>query len=347
MSFVIAQPEFVQAAAQNLAGIRSTLSEASAAAAGPTTGVVAAAEDEVSGAIAALFDSFGQEYQTISAQAQAFHAQFVNVMNAGAGAYLGAEAANAEQALASAVNAPVQGLLGGGAGAGAAAATSAAAGITGPYESLVTNTVANLQGIGSTWATVTAPAVFKAMTTYTNSQLILGALQTGNPLPILNTTGQFALGSANVFRDLIVPASLSVTSLNPPSFAVGLGLPELLAFDALGAPVNAGLAASLSGAAFLEAVGTGNPLAAFTAFVDAPANIANAFLNGEQTLPVLLAPGLTADVPFSGLLVPVQPVVTTASLLGNPITISGPPVGGLVPALLDYTPQLLASSFGG
>ncbi|OBI13016.1 hypothetical protein A5712_05990 [Mycobacterium sp. E2327] len=343
MSFVIAQPELVQAAAQNLAGIRSALSEASAAAAGPTTGVVAAAHDEVSGAIAALFDSFGREYQAISLQAQAFHAQFVNLMNAGAGAYLSTEAANAEQALASAVNAPVQGLIGG----GAAAATSDALGIAGPYESLATNTAANLQSIGNTWTTVTAPAMFKAMSTYTNPQLILGALQTGNPLPVLSTGGQFALGSANLFRDLIVPASLTVTSINPPSFAVGLGLPEVLAFDALGAPVNAGLAASLSGAAFLEAVGTGNPLAAFTAFVDAPANIANAFLNGEQTLPVMLAPGLTADVPFSGLLVPVQPFTTTASLLGTSISVSGPPVGGIVPALLDYAPQLLASSFGG
>ncbi|OBA71849.1 hypothetical protein A5641_09770 [Mycobacterium sp. 1554424.7] len=336
MSFVIAQPELVQAAAQQLAGIRSALGEACAAAANPTTGVAAAAADEVSGAIAALFGSVGQEYQAINAQAQAFHAQFVSLLNAGAGAYLSAEAANAEQALA-------QGLLGG----GAAAATGDLAGIAGPYESLLANTAANMQGIGATWATVTAPAVLQAMTTNTNPQVILGALQSGNPLPILNTSGQFALGSAKLIGELTVPASLSVTSINPPAFAVGLGLPELLAFDALGAPVNAGLAASLSGAAFLEGVGTGNPLAAFTAFVDAPANIANAFLNGQQTLPVQLAPGLTADVAFSGLLVPVHPVVTTASLFGNPITVSGPPVGGFLPALLDYTPQLLASAFGG
>lgn len=46
MSFVIAAPEMVEAAAQNLARIRSTLSEASAAATVPTTGVVAA-EDQV------------------------------------------------------------------------------------------------------------------------------------------------------------------------------------------------------------------------------------------------------------------------------------------------------------
>ena len=353
MSFVIAAPEMVQAAAENLAGLRSTLSEASAAAAGPTTGVVAAAGDEVSAGIAALFGSYGQRYQVLSAQAQAFHGQFVNLLNAGAGAYLSAEAANAEQALASAVNAPVQGLLGGGAASAAAAATGtvAAAGgsIVDPYASLVTNTVANLQSIGNTWTNVTAAALLQAITTHTNPQLILTALQTGNPLPIWNATRQLALGSANLVQNLTVPVSLSITSLNPPSLAVGVALPELLAFDALGAPVNAGLAASLSGAAFLDAVGTGNPLAAFTAFVDAPANIANAFLNGEQTLAVPLpVPGLTADVPFSGLLAPLQPFATTTSLLGSPsVTITGPPVGGLVPALLEYTPQLLASAFGG
>jgi PE family protein len=343
VAFLFAAPEMVQAAAHNLAGIRATLSEASAAAAGPTTGLTAAAGDEVSAAVAALFGNFGQEYQVINAQAQAFHAQFVNLMNAGAGAYLSAEAANAEQALASAANAPMQGLLG-----GAAAATTGTAGIAGPYESLVTNTVGNLQSMSTTWGGVTAPATLQAFTTYTNPQLVLAALQTGNPLPILSMGGKFALGSLNLFEDLAVPATVSVTSVNPTSFAVGVGLPELLAFDALGAPVNAGLAASLSGAAFLEAVGTGDPLAAFTAFVNAPANIANAFLNGQQTLSVPLpVPGLTANIPFSGLLVPAQPFTTTASLFGNPVTITGPPVGGIIPALLEYTPQLLASAFGG
>ena len=48
MSFVIAAPELVSAAAEDLAGIRSALGEAAAAAATPTTGVAAAAGDEVS-----------------------------------------------------------------------------------------------------------------------------------------------------------------------------------------------------------------------------------------------------------------------------------------------------------
>src|SRR5271165_4844084 len=103
MSFVIAAPEMVTTAAQNLAGIRSMLAESSAAAAAPTTGVVAAAADEVSAGVASLFGAFGQEYQVLSAQASAFHDQFVNLLNAGAAAYLSTEVANAEQAVANAV----------------------------------------------------------------------------------------------------------------------------------------------------------------------------------------------------------------------------------------------------
>jgi hypothetical protein len=95
MSFVIATPELVTAAATDLANIGSTLSAASAAAAAPTTGVLAAAEDEVSAAIASLFSGHAQAYQALGAQAAAFHDQFVQTLTAGAGSYVSAEAANA------------------------------------------------------------------------------------------------------------------------------------------------------------------------------------------------------------------------------------------------------------
>ena len=93
MSFVIAEPGLVQAAASQLAGIRSALAEVAAAAAAHTTGLAPAAADEVSAAIAALFGTFGEEYQAANAQAAMFHAEFVNLLNAGASAYANAEAA--------------------------------------------------------------------------------------------------------------------------------------------------------------------------------------------------------------------------------------------------------------
>jgi len=72
MSYVIAAPEMLAAAAADVAGIGSSLSEANAAPATQTTGVLAAAEDEVSAAIAALFSAHGQGFQALSTQAAAF-----------------------------------------------------------------------------------------------------------------------------------------------------------------------------------------------------------------------------------------------------------------------------------
>ena len=95
MSFVIAVPEFVASAATDLSNIGSGLSAANAVAAVPTTGVLAAAQDEVSAAIAALFSSHGQAYQSLSARAAAFHAEFVQALSGAGGAYSLTEAANA------------------------------------------------------------------------------------------------------------------------------------------------------------------------------------------------------------------------------------------------------------
>ena len=79
MSFVVAVPEAVAASASNLAGIGSALSASNAAAALPTTGVVAAAGDQVSAAVAAVFGSHAQGYQALSAQMSTFHEEFVPV----------------------------------------------------------------------------------------------------------------------------------------------------------------------------------------------------------------------------------------------------------------------------
>ena len=95
MSYVIAAPEIMTSAATDLSNIGSTLSAAHSAAAAQTTGVLAAGADEVSAAIAALFSVHGQSFQALSAQAAAFHSQFVRALNGAGGAYAAAEAANA------------------------------------------------------------------------------------------------------------------------------------------------------------------------------------------------------------------------------------------------------------
>jgi hypothetical protein len=94
MSFVTAAPEIVASAASDLASIGSTIGEANAAAAVPTTGVLSAAADEVSAAIASLFRSHAQAFQALSTQAASFHQQFVQLLSSTAAQYASAEAAN-------------------------------------------------------------------------------------------------------------------------------------------------------------------------------------------------------------------------------------------------------------
>ncbi|MGO9385346.1 MAG: PE family protein, partial [Mycobacterium sp.] len=112
MSFVIAAPELVTAAAADLANIGSTRTAANAAAATPTTGVLVAAEDEVSAAVAAVFSAHGRGFQALGAQAAAFHDQFVQALTAGAGSYASAEAANVAAFAANPAQTVQQDLLG-------------------------------------------------------------------------------------------------------------------------------------------------------------------------------------------------------------------------------------------
>ncbi|WP_264917380.1 PE family protein, partial [Mycobacterium kiyosense] len=124
MSYVIAAPEWVAAAASDLAGIGSTLGAANAAAAIPTTALLAAGADEVSAAVATLFAGHAQAYQALSTYAATFHDQFVELMNSGGSAYAAAEVSNVQQQVLDAINAPTQLLLGrpliGGGASGAA-----------------------------------------------------------------------------------------------------------------------------------------------------------------------------------------------------------------------------------
>jgi PE family len=95
MSGLIAAPELISSAATDLANIGSTLSAANATAAATTATVPAAAADQVSAGVAQLLSAHAQEYQALAGQVEAFHQQFTQNVLAGAGAYAGAEAANA------------------------------------------------------------------------------------------------------------------------------------------------------------------------------------------------------------------------------------------------------------
>ena len=95
MSFVTTMPAALAAAATDLAGVGSAIGSANAAAASPTAGILAAAEDEVSATIAAVFSGYGQAYQRLSAQAARFHEDFVQTLTAGERWYAAVEALSA------------------------------------------------------------------------------------------------------------------------------------------------------------------------------------------------------------------------------------------------------------
>jgi hypothetical protein len=515
MSFVIAAPEMLQGAAQDLAGIHSSLAEATSAAAAPTTGVVAAAEDEVSTAIASMFGNYGRQFQVLSTQAQAFHQQFVNLMNGGAGVYMSAEVANVEQVLTSAVTAPARALSGAGGAAGALAqaeraleSTAAPAlllgspssslngfvtTLAGPYQTLFANTAANLQALGNAVLANPAPflrqflinqigyaqeilagadyilqnlpavlanlpaniqAAIHALLTFdprpylqqfiTNQigyaqtiatalgsaahdftagvlalpsafQSAFQALQAGNItgavdaigtgfwnlfltgfnvtpvagvfvitptgtlgdlLPILAIPGQMAQNFTNLIPAGTIPSHIaqnftnliktvtntSVTAaaefvLPTPGNPIGIdltntfGLPLVLGLEALGGPVNALDALGSSARSFINAVQTGNGLGAVTALVDAPAVVANGFLNGQATFPLTVdVEGLvtTVNLPLDGILVPAAPYTADILAFGpiGEVPVFGTPIGGIVPGLLNFLPEELAAALG-
>ncbi len=82
-SYVIAGPEAFVAAVNDLTGIGSSLQQAHATAAGSTTSILPAAQDEVSAAISALFGTYGQQVQSLGAQVGVFHNQFVQALSSG------------------------------------------------------------------------------------------------------------------------------------------------------------------------------------------------------------------------------------------------------------------------
>ncbi|ORW26850.1 hypothetical protein AWB91_05185 [Mycobacterium paraense] len=298
MSFVIATPDLVESAATSLAGIRSSLAEAAATAAGPTTGIAIAAQDEVSVAIASMFGNFGEHFQAVSAQAQAFHQQFVSLMNAGAGAYASAETANAAQTLLGgaldggvvggvgqlagnvgaelngAVAALGSGSLGGFVGGqiqtGAQAISNAIAGSPIGLGTLQTGSASALaSGISSFGATVAAPYQALVSNTVTNLQAI-GNTVVSNPFPFLHQ-----LVNNQIFYGQTIASSIATGIQNLPATLANLP-----------ATIQAGLQglSTINPGAVLQQLITSQVANAQTV-VTSLQSAANDFVTGVQTLP--------------------------------------------------------------
>jgi hypothetical protein len=118
MTFLIAAPAMLASAASDLARIASALSAANAAAMFATTGLMPAAGDEVSAAIASLFSEYARAYQSLNAQAVGFHRKLVQALSVAGNSYAAAEAASVsplqilEQDALGVINAPTNAVLG-------------------------------------------------------------------------------------------------------------------------------------------------------------------------------------------------------------------------------------------
>jgi hypothetical protein len=111
--YLSVQPDLLATAATDLVDIRTTVGSANTAASAPISSLAAAAEDEVSAAIAALFSGYGQEYLRVGAVASAFHEAFERALTNSGLAYAATEAANAAAAELDSIVAPIRSLLGG------------------------------------------------------------------------------------------------------------------------------------------------------------------------------------------------------------------------------------------
>ncbi|HTY30338.1 PE family protein [Mycobacterium sp.] len=149
MSNVIATPELISSAANDLGTIGANLSAAHTVAAIPTLALRPAAADEVSLSIADFFSRHARDYQARAGQAAALREQFVGHLGAGAGSYAAAEAGNA------AVLQPLA--------ASAGSITDAIATVGGEIQSFLDNALASFSQLLSSLAGFLLPLIREAI----------------------------------------------------------------------------------------------------------------------------------------------------------------------------------------
>ncbi|OBI47192.1 PE-PPE domain-containing protein [Mycobacterium sp. E796] len=229
MTTLITQPQILTTAAADASAIGSVIEEAKAAAAGPTTSLAAAAEDEVSAITAQFFGSFGQEYQALLQQASAFHGQFVAALAGAGNAYAQAEAQIA-------------------ASLGLTAASGPAVGTFTPTDPTF-NVVANLIMTGSGTATPSTTYLTNVFNRYLNGQFgnlnqFVGPLQAVSTAEglypytgVKDLTLDISLARGvteldNAIKAAILPGSgnaVSVLGYSQSSIIASLEMPKLLA----------------------------------------------------------------------------------------------------------------------
>ncbi|OBK13849.1 PE family protein [Mycobacterium asiaticum] len=274
MSFVFVEPQMMAAFAANLSGIGSALSAANATAAASTTGVLAAAADEVSAGIAALFSENAVGYQQVSAQVAASYERFVQAVTSGANAYAAAELGTAQTL----VN-------------GLAAPALSVEGFAQGYANFAANVV-NAE-LSFNQALVGGEVALRQLV-FGSGNALSAAVDSG--LTVANSfvgAGQTAL---NTLLGAQVPANFASSLVVDSSLDANLGLGGLsgsfnAAINGLGAQLNAALSGNLSAALpdLNVLVQAGNALAAnvnagINSLVQTGGALANNFVSNLNAL---------------------------------------------------------------
>jgi hypothetical protein len=241
MSYVSTAPAAIAAAATQLEGIGNSFAAESSAAATPTTAIAPAASDEVSTLQSGVFSTYGQLYQTVSAQAQAIHQQFVNLLQSSSSSYQETEGANQAGAAASSL-----------ANSGSSAAAQPAQGTitdlingltsfltTGPLSSIVNNNafsvpldeVGNFTSAESDLIGMGGGGLLTALASPSTMSADLGGLGMGlagdvGPAGAVGGAvgGAGGMGAAPVLAAAGQGSSIGPLSV-PPSWAGGAGVP--------------------------------------------------------------------------------------------------------------------------
>lgn len=261
MSYLTVSPDLMATAAASLEEIRSAIGAASAAATLPTTGLASAAADEVSEAVAALFGTYGAEYQAVVGHVGSLQQQFASKVAAGARAYAQAETA-------------IQSLLSGGGGAGTAAAVNnlilGASGYPIPSQEYIDGIPALFGFPAGLNIGINTPEGLYPLTGVKSLTFDVSAAQ---GVQILNNAINSAIASpgyisANVFgySQSAVIASMEMAALNPLNLPYPLGTSiQGLNFTLVGNPANpnGGLLARFPGLSLpslgLDLFGTATP----------------------------------------------------------------------------------------
>lgn len=242
MTDLTTEPELMAASASGIGEIGSSIRSANAAAAAPTSALLAPAADQVSSAVTQLFGLYGQQYQAIAAQAAEFHGAFARSVAAAGTAYAAAEDA-------------AQAMLGGGAAPAATIAlVMGGSGNPLPDQTFVDGVLNWATRSGYSWNT--AQAVFTPENLYplTGTRSLPLNVSVSEGVQMLDAAITQQIGAGNNVLVQGYSQSSIIASLEMRNLAAA-GNPYTtgqLAFNLLGDPMNpnGGLLARFPGLSF-------------------------------------------------------------------------------------------------